>query len=400
MKILYFGTVCDPEHYNEIMKNCRFKPSVAPLVFESALLEGLKKNGADVSVHSYPMIPNFPNSGLLYFGGKAEKLPSGYQCRWLKTFNLPFLKQLTRQWDGRRILRRWAKENRNEGVILTYSIPPFLIKDIIKYSKKYSLKVVPVITDLLRDMYIDENNSGALKKLKELYLNSALKLQGECSGYVYLAEAMKAVVAPEKPFIVMEGIVSEKASDSPRPKKSEPRSIMYAGMLHKKYGILNLLDAFESLEKTETELWLFGEGSATEEIKERAAENRRIKYFGSVSHEKILEYEKEATLLVNPRDPKEEFTKYSFPSKTTEYMLSGTPLLTTELEGIPKEYFDYAFTAENNSVESLKNEIEKALDFSDKELYEIGKRARKFLIKNKNAEKQAKRILCFIESLN
>ncbi len=397
MKILYFGTVCDMENYNQILKSCKVKPSVATVVFETALLDGFKKNGADVEIHSFPMIPTYPKSKLLRFGKNVEKLNMGYDCRWLNTVNIPVLKQISRRNDGRKMLKRWLKENKEDGVVITYSIPPFLVKDIIKYCKKYSVKVFAIVPDLLRDMYINEKASSVITRLKNRYIKPALKLQGEYDGYIYLTEEMHRVVAPTKPYMVMEGIAQ--ITDYTPAQKATPRAIMYAGMLHERYGILNLADAFEALPDKNTELWLFGDGTAAEEIKKRAELNSRIKYFGSVPRDKILEYEKKATLLVNPRDPLEEFTFYSFASKNIEYMLSGTPFLTTKLKGIPVEYFDYVFTAEDNSAACLEKAISYALSHTDKELYTMGRAARDFIVKEKNSKKQVSRIIKFLSEV-
>ncbi len=400
MKILYFGTVCDLDHYYDFLEGSKYIPSVAPVVFESALLGGIYQNGVEAEIHSYPMIPTFPASKHLYFGNHTEKLSCGYTCRWLKTLNIPILKQVTRRNDAKKMLRRWLKENSDNGAILTYSIPPFLIKTILKYASKYSVKVIPVVTDLLRDMYVNDSHKSTFSIFKNLYLKNAIKLQGECDGYIYLTEAMRDVVAPSKPYMVMEGIADIDNVSFESSVKAVPRAVMYAGALYEKYGIINLIKAFELIDNPDTELWIFGDGSAVSEIKKISEQNSRIKYFGSLPREKILEYEKKSVLLVNPRDPNEEFTKYSFPSKTIEYMLSGTPLLTTRLYGIPEEYFDYVFCANNNSVESLAAAIDIALQYSNEELEAMGRRAQKFIVENKNAKCQAEKIIRFISSLN
>lgn len=400
MKILYFGTVCDIKNYNSLMSKCRVRPSVATIVFESAMLDGFRKNGIDMEIHSFPMIPAFPQSSLLHFGNNTERLDCGYDCKWLNTVNIPVIKQVSRRISARKAIKRWIAENKEDGIIFTYSIPPFMVQDIIKLSKKNSVKVFAIIPDLLRDMYVNEKAESVITKIKNKYLSPALKLQGEYDGYIYLTEAMKNIVAPDKPYIVMEGIADvSNVSLEVGFEKATPRAVMYAGMLHEKYGIINLLDAFEKLNVSDTELWLFGNGTAVEEIKSRASKNSKIKYFGAVEREVILEYEKKATLLVNPRDPNEEFTKYSFPSKTIEYMLSATPLLTTKLAGIPETYFDYIFTADNNSVECLADAINKALAHSANELNAMGLRARKYIVENKNSYSQVERIVKFFKEV-
>ena len=185
MNILYFGTICDIEKYNKLIKKSRQKPSVASIVFETALLEGFKKNNVDMEIHSFPMIPAFPHSNILYFGDTIDHLKCGYKCRWLSTINIPVLKQISRCLDARKILKKWVKENREDGVIITYSIPPFLVNEILKYKRKYNIKAIAIVPDLLRDMYINENSESLITKLKQMYIKPALKLQGRYDGYVY-----------------------------------------------------------------------------------------------------------------------------------------------------------------------------------------------------------------------
>lgn len=233
MNILYFGTVCEPEHYSRLLEGCRSKPSVSTLVFENALLSGFAAHGTQMEICSYPMIPPFPRSPLLHFGGNSQMLPSGYQCRWLNTVNIPVLKQYSRSRDARKILRRWGEENRGNGLILTYSIPPFLIKDILRCAETYDLKTAAIVPDLLRDMYMNENPRSPVTMLKNVYLRPALRLQDRYDGYIYLTDAMHAVVAPDKPYTVMEGIADASAAAPPCTReKADPPAVMYAGMLH------------------------------------------------------------------------------------------------------------------------------------------------------------------------
>ena len=107
----------------------------------------------------------------------------------------------------------------------------------------------------------------------------------------------------------------------------------------------------------------------------------------------------QATLLVNPRPTKQQFTKYSFPSKNIEYMASGTPMLTTILPGMPKEYYDYVFLIKDESVNGLCEAISDVLALPTKEIELKGKIAKEFIMKNKNEKVQAKKILEFLEGV-
>lgn len=398
MKILYFGTVCDLTKYENMLIGCNEKPSIATIVFETSLLSGFSENASEVDVYSFPMIPTFPHSKLLYWGNKKEKLSCGYECTWLKTINIPVIKQFTRKVDGQRYLKKWLKENHKEKcAVISYSIPPFLVRDITKYCKKYNVKCFAIVTDLLRDMYINAQDNKFITSLKNSYLSRAIQLQGCYDGYIYLTQEMNEVINPEKPYIVVEGIANEndvnRTSDEI---KAYPPAIMYAGMLEEKFGILNLIDAFEEAELGDSELWLFGTGNAVDEILSRSKINPKIHFWGRKNRNEILEFEKKASLLVNPRNIYDEFTKYSFPSKTIEYMLSGTPVLTTRLKGIPQEYYQFLFSCENNDCTTLKKSLEYVMGLSENERCLMGKRARDFIVENKNKVIQSRRILDFI----
>lgn len=399
MKIFYFGTVCNLMDYEKMMLKCKTKSTVAGIVFESALLSGLKELDVEMDIHTYPMFPLFPTFPKIFIKKKIEELDCGYKCTWLRTCNLPLLKQIVRRIDGRRALKKWLKQNQGqECAVLTFAIPPFLVKDIIKLSRKYNVKCFAIITDLLRDMYMNENYSRLVSEIKQLYLHQAIRYQGEYDAYVYLTKEMSEVINSQKPYVVVEGIADVRYVKKPDIKeKTTPAAIMYAGMLHKKYGILNLIEAFCKLKNDNIELWLFGDGSCVQKIKEYCMLNDKIKYFGNTTRDKVLEYERKATLLINVRDPEDSFTQYSFPSKTIEYMLSGTPMLTTRLSGIPEEYFEYLFSVPDVSVETITKKLEEILCYSQEDLCVFGNRAQEFIIQNKKSCDAGRKIIQLLE---
>ena len=80
-------------------------------------------------------------------------------------------------------------------------------------------------------------------------------------------------------------------------------------------------------------------------------------------------------------------------------MLSGTPVLTTELKGIPCEYFKYVFSIKDNSVDGLKDKMDEILILPCEELIKKGIRAQNYILKEKSSEYQAAKITNFIEDL-
>ena len=107
----------------------------------------------------------------------------------------------------------------------------------------------------------------------------------------------------------------------------------------------------------------------------------------------IVDKEQEATLLINPRPTGEAYVKYSFPSKTMEYMASGTPVLTTVLPGMPKEYHPYVYLLEDETAEGIAEQLKQILANSDETLFRKGAEARRFVLEQKNNVIQAQKIL-------
>ena len=393
MKLLYFGTLCNREAFEERQAKSRQKASAAPLNFESALLEGFAHHGAELEVFSFPMVASFPNSPLLCWGARREQVAGGYECTWLSAINLKGLKQLSQRLSVRKALKSIRK--REVDAVLIYSVYAPVAEPVLKACRKHRIPCYCIVADLPKDMY-ENRKMGRLKKLLSgAYTQKAIKLQGSFNGYIYLTEAMSEAVAPGVPYIVVEGIADSMLLQPSAPVEKK-KAVMYAGALNEKYGIGRLAEAFLSLNLPQWELWIFGEGDLSERFSELAKREDRIRYFGRVSREEVLHREKEAALLVNPRPTGELFTRYSFPSKTIEYMLSGTPVLMTRMEGIPKEYFSVSISGGEGSVPELSAALKSALELTDSERRLLGEKAKSFILDRAGAMGQSKRILNFI----
>lgn len=395
MKLLYFGTICNKENYERMRKGFRVNPSAAPFVFETALLKGFSENGVDLEAVSFPAIPAFPRSRYLAWGHRKEMLESGYRTTWIGAINISGLKQLCQRLSSYTLLRRWLRRNAaEEKAVLIYSAYQPVSKSIVTLCKKYRTKCFAIIPDLPRDMYSVARINPVKKALSGLYVRAAEKVQGCFDGYIYLTRAMKDVINPSAPYTVVEGIANVAELEPPSLERKAPgKVIMYAGALSEKLGLPNLIEAFSKMNVPDAQLWLFGGGDYADAIREYAEKDSRIRYFGFVSRERILRYEKQAALLINVRNTADEFTKYSFPSKTIEYMLSGTPLLTTRLSGIPEEYYDYAYSVENNDVDTLRAAMERICAKPQEELIAFGASAQRFVAQEKNGNAQAAKIM-------
>jgi glycosyltransferase involved in cell wall biosynthesis len=196
-------------------------------------------------------------------------------------------------------------------------------------------------------------------------------------------------------WLLMEGIYDE-SKRLEKTIKSEHKVVLYTGNLSKRYGILELLNAFRQIEDDNYRLWICGNGDGKEDVISMAMMDKRIEYKGVLSHDEVLLLQKQATILVNPRSSAGEYTKYSFPSKTMEYLASGTPTIMCHLPAIPKEYDDYLFYFTDESAEGIKDKIVEVCSKSNDELMSFGKKAADFILNNKTPKIQMGRVLSFI----
>ena len=147
---------------------------------------------------------------------------------------------------------------------------------------------------------------------------------------------------------------------------------LYTGKLDSRFGIKEMIEAFISIPDKEYQLWICGDGSDRKMVENAAKQDNRIKFFGLVRQEVAFTMQAQATLLINPRKGDEPYTKYSFPSKTMEYMASGTPTVMYPLPGIPMEYYKHLIIIPDNTKETLKEILIEWCSKKQEELDQFG----------------------------
>ncbi len=392
--MIFLGPLYQPKDEEKILENCKSSISNAPNQFQTRLLNGFIQN--DISVNILNVLPVgafaksykkliLPNREWLFFGNRSYEIGG---------LNLPFIKQWQRKVKTKKLLSKLTKQNKEIIIYSTYL--PFL-QAVYKFPKE--VKITLIVTDLPE--FYDLGKTSWLKKYFRKRNNKKIyKCLSRIDKFVLLTEDMKGPLqVGERPYVVVEGISSETVT-APLLKNEvnviEKEIIFYSGTLHYQFGIKQLVEAFQSLKNSNAELWICGGGEAGGWIEKLAKQNSKIRYFGFVTSERVRELRKNATVLVNPRPNKGAYTKYSFPSKTMEYMASGIPVIMHKLKGIPSEYDNYLVYIEEDTAESLKLAIEEVFAMNKERRQAFGDAAREFILQNKNEYVQAKKILDMI----
>lgn len=377
MKIIYISTLISKSKMNKIIEQSKNKPLQSIQKFHRLMCEGFVKNNVPVkTISSIPMSRKILKKWIWFDKSEEE---NGVKYTYVPFINAKIVRQICTFFGTIVKVTKEILKDKKEKVFICDILNTTISTTTLILSKVFKFQCWAIVTDLPRDM---KKN----KKINE-------KMQNQYDGYILITEAMNTVVNKyNKPYIVIEGLVdiNEKINNT-QIQKSFPKVIMYAGGLYEKYGVKALIDAVCNISRNDIKLELYGDGDLVPYIE--TIKNERIEFNGVVTNDKIVEAEKKATLLVNPRFTDEEYTKYSFPSKNMEYMVSGTPVLTTKLPGMPREYYEHVYFIEEETKEGIKESLYKILNLDTKELEKKGKDARLFILDNKNNIKQTEKII-------
>ena len=405
LDVLFLGKLFPREKEQEIKAKMKTGMQDAANALQWNIIDGFEANDfGRMKIINYLPVDAYPN-------GYTDKFIEGFTFQHTENYraddvnvkccNVFGIKRFINSLYFRKYIKKWAKEdNGKKKVILSYTANSMFL-GLVKLAKKYNKNIVAgcIIADI--PQFATAREMTGFKKLYHSYqVKKCASLYDLVDRFVLLTEQMAQKLEIKSPHIVVEGIATTDAYETDESLLSTlkgQRYVLYSGTLNYKFGIGTLLEAFEKTDDDNLKLVICGFGEAEELIKEKQKEDTRILYLGRVDRAQVLALQKNATVLVNPRQNNEEFTKYSFPSKNLEYLSSGVPLVAYKLDGIPNEYDEYIHYPADDSPESLSREIIKISNLTDDERQSLGQKARDFVFENKNKVKQAQRIIEFIK---
>lgn len=375
-EIIYISRAID----NNLYKQFNLKTNIAATKFNYSIIKGLT---------------NYFNVNVLYVFDSFFKTEQSVQIGKIKYNFTPKYSLIKRTIYLIRKLLHLHKKKGTEYILIADALCFGDAFIALFFSKLFSWKSIGIFTDLPE--YLSKNNSTIKNKIKIKLLYSIFSFY---NYYVLLTDAMKSKIPScnENNSIVIEGFADTDVFDNLV--KHKKNQVLYAGTLHKEYGIDTLIKAFDlfSKENKKFNLVIYGKGNYEQQIINYSKVNSQIIYKGEASLDDILQEEVDSILLVNPRHMDEnnedhEYIRFSFPSKNIEYMCSGTPMLASKLPGMPDEYLNYIFEIKDCTVQGLCNSLKEVLNLNENELQKIGEKAKKFMIQEKNYNSQVTKIL-------
>ena len=401
-KILFIGTFADDQYYDFLFEQGLYKQQAANSV-EKFYIEGLVQAKKDVEILSGLVTVPYPKTKVKYLEAHDSEF-IGCNIKNIEFINYPFINILSQNKNITKYAKKWALSNVNKNVlVIVYSLRvPFLKAAEILKKHMSNCKVICIVPDL--PQYMHSNNNilrNIATNINKTWMNQLLPV---VDGYILYSKHMaEALNIENKPWTVIEGIfdsTDEKCKEiRDRNLNMGIKKIIYAGGLSRMYGIDNLINGFINANINGAILELYGDGEFKEEILEISKVHDNVKYKGLVNRKDLRSVLISADLLINPRPTKGEFTKYSCPSKTLEYMSTGVPVLMTKLEGIPDEYYDYVYSIEKDDSEGIADAINKVFDIPSEKRIQLAHEAKEFIYNKKNPRVQIEKMFSLIEKI-
>ena len=379
MHIIYAVTTCSDAVYATLFGSCQVKPAFQSQKYHRLLIEGLAHHTDVDVVATLPV--NRENCAQKYLH-LPEETEGGARYHYVPSSCIGPYKHLL---EAIGVYSQVKKLCKKDSVVFVDCLNCTTALFAQLAARQKGCRCVGIVTDLPEMLY----GQGTYTRLTS-------RVIANCTDYVFLTEQMNARLNPNsKPYIVLEGHadIAMAKLDPKNVSKASPRVCLYAGSVCKLYGLENLVRGFQMANIPDARLMIYGPGDYVEELKAIAEKDSTIEYGGMLLSSQVVAKEMESTLLVNPRPTNEEYVKYSFPSKTMEYMASGTPVLTTRLPGMPKEYSPYVNFIEEETPAGIARALTSVFSRSEEDLRKQGLAARRFVLEERNNLVQAGKIL-------
>ena len=383
MKHIFLGSYFSGIFEEQILENSIGPIASANNKLQKNIINGFLENDISLETITMPQIGAYPVAyRKLFFKGNSKE--------YLSFLNIKLLKHFWQFIVAYKYLKKILRQNKESYIkFYTYDIHIPYLASLFILKKRYNFKSICIIPDLIGQTGEKHNILlSAWQSFQSKVLQGIIK---GIDGFSFITQQMNNEVnIYNKSYTIIEGIAPIKTDRIKVSSSRYGKYIFYAGALTERNGVKTLIESFNLLVDKSYSLVICGGGDLSEFIQNESNNNNNIYFLGFQPEDVIWELECSAFVLINPRPNIEVFTKYSFPSKTMEYMATGRPVIMYKLDGVPIEYYEYIYIIYSTSSHHLAKELDKLLN--DISLHPF-KNGRDYILKNKNAKIQVKKLI-------
>lgn len=381
MRIIYFTTSIEEHDYESFSKQWKIALNSSNQNFHNKIIRSLAiTNKVDVV-----SVRPFSHSKCEIHKLKPETKNDG-NITW-HYLGISRIKVFRYSGAKKQAGRLFRSDKCEDTIVLSDTINPNVIRLATRFAKRKKLKIVGICTD-------SPSNITGTSRAYSLFL---LKQSKDLNGYISLTESLNELFNErEKPHTVIEGIVE---NDIPKSENKYGEYFYFGGALLPRYGVYQLIKAFQKLERKDIKLLVCGHHGDERKLNEAIGDNKNILYLKMLPVKEVLTLESNAILNINPRPYSEDLDRYSIPSKTLEYFSTGRLTLSVRNTKLQSIFGEDAIWVKSDKEEDLLEGMQNALNMSENQREEIALRAQKKVRELYSLTSINSKLISFLEDL-
>ena len=379
MRIIYITTSLEENDYIEFNKMWKVSLNPSNQNFHNKIIRSL---GINNEVHVISIRPFSKNNCSLNELKSYEKRSGNVTYHYLAIKKHKLLRLSNLKVQAKDLLHQIKVDN---SVIITDTINPKCVYITNYLQRLFKLPAIGICTDS------PSNITGTNRSYTMFLLKRCQKLD----GFITLTEGLNILFNQNnKKHIIIEGVVESKEIEDNT--QIEGKYIFFGGALLPRYGVYNLIEAFKMVENRDISLIICGHHADENMIQKAISNDPRIKFLGTLTIKEVLLFEKYALANINPRPFTQDLDRLSIPSKTLEYLASGSLTISVRNTELEKTFKDCAIWAKSGNPEDLKKAIEEAISMNEKERKKIANIAKNTAISSYSLEKISELVTDFL----
>lgn len=390
MRILFIGQVVPEER----VSSCTGYSVAGDMMQKNIVRELQGKNNVEITIISALPNASFPTDKF-WIQGEIDTY-KGIFIKNISYINILGVKQIFQENMIYREAFRQATLKKFD-VVICYNMYPQFGNAAIKLSKKLDIPLIAILADLPLESI--KTYRGINKLLFIPLKRRTMKNISQLEHGVVLNENVKHYMKSDADYMVVPGGIDIDEKPSLTKNKIQKKKIVYAGALSQYSGIMNLIDAVNTLDIPDIYLEIYGSGQLKNEIEEIAKRNYKIRYMGTKNLDEMRKIMEKAWILVNPRVVDDPISAVTFPSKVFEYIMCRRPVITTEFKGMPEDIKKITIECGAGSPQEIKKAIGKVNALSEEEIDDLTQNAYDYVKNNISWEKQGERIYKYINQI-